>query len=126
MKITPAFVLVAAPERMRLPAEVQLPAAAAAAARIQVSERKPKFEKRILEERLPITDTHVGGDWFALLDVGLKDSGIFYLLVWVCFHSLSFCFIKCLLTNISWILYYGSNVWHVATITPPYLQRFVI
>lgn len=76
LRITPAFVLVATPEQ--IPAEVRLPAAAAAT-RIQVSERKPKFEKRILEERLPITDTHVGGDWFTLLDVGLKESGIFFI-----------------------------------------------
>lgn len=86
-KLTPPFVSVAAPERIRLPAaEVGLPAVATTT-KINISERKPKFEKRILEERLPLTHTRVSDDWFSLLDVGFKDSGI-YLLVWVCFTQL--------------------------------------
>ncbi|XP_024863855.1 uncharacterized protein LOC108241980 isoform X8 [Kryptolebias marmoratus] len=60
---------VAAPERMRLPAEVRLPTAGART-RTDISERKPKFERRILEERLP----RVSDDWFVLLDGDLKES----------------------------------------------------
>ena len=67
-------VLVAVPERIQFPAEVRFPAAVSKT-RIDVSERRPQFEKRILEERRPPTQTHVNDDWFVLLDVGLKESG---------------------------------------------------
>lgn len=50
-----------------------------AVAKTRISERRPQFEKRILEERRPLTQTHVNDDWFVLLDVGLKESGISYL-----------------------------------------------
>ncbi|KAF7665728.1 hypothetical protein LDENG_00132620 [Lucifuga dentata] len=42
--------------------------------RIVVPEKRPMFEKRILEERQPITQTHVSDDWFVLLDVDRKES----------------------------------------------------
>lgn len=75
--ITPCcvFVLVALPERIQYPAEVRAPAAVAKT-RIAVSETRPQFGKRILEERRPLTQTHVNDDWFVLLDVGIKESGI--------------------------------------------------
>lgn len=51
--------------------------------RITISETRPQFEKRILEERRPLTHTHVNDDWFVLLDVGAKESGIFFFLrIW--------------------------------------------
>lgn len=75
--ITPgcSFVLVAAPERIQFPAERRAPTAVAKT-RITISETRPQFEKRILEERRPLT--HVNDDWFVLLDVGAKESGIFF------------------------------------------------
>ncbi|XP_031154802.2 uncharacterized protein LOC116049367 isoform X6 [Sander lucioperca] len=62
---------VAVPERIHFPAEVKVPTAVA---KTRISERRPQFEKRILEERRPLTQTHVNDDWFVLLDVGLKES----------------------------------------------------
>ncbi|XP_078109293.1 uncharacterized protein LOC144519766 isoform X4 [Sander vitreus] len=62
---------VAVPERIHFPAEVKVPTAVA---KTRISERTPQFEKRILEERRPLTQTHVNDDWFVLLDVGLKES----------------------------------------------------
>ncbi|XP_042345169.1 uncharacterized protein LOC121945189 isoform X2 [Plectropomus leopardus] len=64
---------VAVPEHTQFPAEVRVPAAVAKT-RIAISERRPQFEKRILEERRPLTQTHVNDDWFVLLDVGLKET----------------------------------------------------
>ncbi|XP_070767718.1 uncharacterized protein [Enoplosus armatus] len=64
---------VAVPERIQFPAEVRAPAAVAKT-RIAISEMRPQFEKRIQEERRPLTHTHVNDDWFVLLDVGLKES----------------------------------------------------
>ncbi|KAE8288678.1 Protein 4.1 [Larimichthys crocea] len=64
---------VAVPERIQLPAGVRAPAAAAKT-RIAISETRPQFGKRVLEERLPLTQAHVNADWFALLDVGSKES----------------------------------------------------
>ncbi|KAG8010144.1 Protein 4.1 [Nibea albiflora] len=61
------------PERVQLPAGVRAPAAVAKT-RIAISETRPQFGKRVLEERGPLTQTHVNGDWFALLDVGSKES----------------------------------------------------
>lgn len=52
--------------------------AAVAKTRIAISEMRPQFGERILEERRPLTYTHVNDDWFVLLDVGLKESGIFF------------------------------------------------
>lgn len=87
VSITPGcvFVLVAVPERIQFPAEMRVPAAEAKA-RIAIPERRPQFEQRILEERRPVTQTHVNDDWFVLLDVGLKESGI-SLPVWVCWFA---------------------------------------
>lgn len=65
------FVLVAAPERIQIPAKIKGPAAPAPT-RISVSELKPEFERRILEERRPPAHAHVSDDWFSLLDVDLK------------------------------------------------------
>ncbi|XP_054478342.1 LOW QUALITY PROTEIN: uncharacterized protein LOC129110178 [Anoplopoma fimbria] len=64
---------VVVPERIQFPAEVRVPTAVAET-RIAISERRPQFEKRILEERHQLTQTHVNDDWFVLLDVGLKES----------------------------------------------------
>ncbi|KAM6936089.1 uncharacterized protein PEZ65_006329 isoform 2-T2 [Lycodopsis pacificus] len=63
------------PERIQFPAEERIPTAVAKT-RIAVSERSSQFEKRILEERRPLTQTHVNDDWFVLLDVGLKESAV--------------------------------------------------
>uniref|UniRef100_A0A3P9MFD0 Protein 4.1 n=1 Tax=Oryzias latipes TaxID=8090 RepID=A0A3P9MFD0_ORYLA len=62
---------VAAPERIQIPAKIKVPAAPAPT-RISVSELKPEFERRILEERRPPARAHVSDDWFSLLDVDLK------------------------------------------------------
>ncbi|XP_027142932.1 titin isoform X6 [Larimichthys crocea] len=64
---------VAVPERIQLPAGVRAPAAVAKT-RIAISETRPQFGKRVLEERRPLTQAHVNADWFALLDVGSKES----------------------------------------------------
>ncbi|XP_056262038.1 uncharacterized protein LOC130188025 isoform X4 [Pseudoliparis swirei] len=56
-------------------AGVSVPAAGSKT-RIAISERRPQFEDRILEERRPLTQTHVNDDWFVLLDVGLKESAV--------------------------------------------------
>ncbi|XP_074539406.1 uncharacterized protein LOC141800641 isoform X1 [Halichoeres trimaculatus] len=61
------------PERIQLPAEVRAPPAAAQI-RTAVSRVRPLFEERILEERRPVTRTHVHADWFVLLDVAQKES----------------------------------------------------
>lgn len=76
------FVLVPVPERVRFPAEVRTPTAVAKT-RISIPETIPLFAERILEERCPLTNTHVDDDWFVLLDVDLKESGIFFLHVLV-------------------------------------------
>ncbi|KAL3060397.1 hypothetical protein OYC64_014868 [Pagothenia borchgrevinki] len=64
----------AVPERFQLPANVKVPTAAGAKTKIVISERRPQFEQRVLEERRPHTQTHVHHDWFVLLDVGLRES----------------------------------------------------
>ncbi|XP_034466738.1 uncharacterized protein LOC117776691 isoform X5 [Hippoglossus hippoglossus] len=64
---------VAVTERIQLPAEVRVPTAVAKK-RVTISERRPQFEERILEERLPLIKTHVNDDWFVLLDVDRKES----------------------------------------------------
>uniref|UniRef100_A0A8D2ZE27 Protein 4.1 n=1 Tax=Scophthalmus maximus TaxID=52904 RepID=A0A8D2ZE27_SCOMX len=61
------------PERVRFPAEVRTPTAVAKT-RISIPETIPLFAERILEERCPLTNTHVDDDWFVLLDVDLKES----------------------------------------------------
>ncbi|XP_075964993.1 uncharacterized protein LOC142969175 isoform X11 [Anarhichas minor] len=66
---------VVVPERIQFPAEEKIPTPVAKT-RIAVSERSSQFEKRILEERRPLTQTHVNDDWFVLLDVGLKESAV--------------------------------------------------
>uniref|UniRef100_A0A8C6NJ37 Protein 4.1 n=1 Tax=Nothobranchius furzeri TaxID=105023 RepID=A0A8C6NJ37_NOTFU len=66
---------VAARDHVQIPAEVRVQAAATPA-RIDVSERKPQFAKRILEERLPLTHSHVTDDWFVLLDVDVRESAV--------------------------------------------------
>ncbi|CAB1416778.1 unnamed protein product [Pleuronectes platessa] len=64
---------VALAERIQLPAEVRVPSAVAKK-KVTISERRPRFEDRILEERLPLIKTHVNEDWFVLLDVDRKKS----------------------------------------------------
>ncbi|XP_051813077.1 uncharacterized protein LOC110969054 isoform X3 [Acanthochromis polyacanthus] len=64
---------VAVAERIQFPTAVRAPAAVATK-RITISETRPPFEKRILEERRPVTRTHVNDDWFVLLDLDLKES----------------------------------------------------
>lgn len=81
------FALVAAPERIQFPAEVRRPTAETKK-RIVISETKPMFERRILEERRPLVQTHINDDWFVLLDGDLKESGIFCLF---CFVELQMC-----------------------------------
>lgn len=44
--------------------------------RVAVPERRPLFERRILEERHPQMQRDVEDDWFVLLDVDHKVSGI--------------------------------------------------
>ncbi|XP_028326291.1 LOW QUALITY PROTEIN: protein 4.1-like [Gouania willdenowi] len=62
------------PERLRLPAEVRIPPPPAKT-KIAFSETRPQFAKRIVEERIPVTRTHVNDDWFVLLDrINLKES----------------------------------------------------
>ncbi|XP_028280977.1 uncharacterized protein LOC114448296 isoform X4 [Parambassis ranga] len=63
---------VAARERIHLPAVVSKIPTAVPKTRISISERKPQFEKRILEERGPVTHTHVTDDWFVLLDADFR------------------------------------------------------
>lgn len=74
-QITPycVFLVVALP---KYPTEVRAPTAVART-RTAVSETRPQFAKRILEERPPLTRTHVNDDWFVLLDVDTRKSGIF-------------------------------------------------
>lgn len=50
---------------------------AVARTRTAVSETRPQFAKRILEERPPLARTH-DDDWFVLLDVDTRKSGIFF------------------------------------------------
>ncbi|XP_006801501.1 uncharacterized protein LOC102777766 isoform X7 [Neolamprologus brichardi] len=59
-------------EREQLPAQVTVPAPAAATKKITISETKPGFEKRILEERP--SQTRVSDNWFVLLEGDLKAS----------------------------------------------------
>ncbi|XP_077951292.1 uncharacterized protein LOC120810753 isoform X30 [Gasterosteus aculeatus] len=61
------------PERIQFLAEVSVPTARAAST-IARPERRAHFEKRILEERRPLAQTHVNDDWFVLLDVAPKES----------------------------------------------------
>uniref|UniRef100_A0A3Q3IH89 SAB domain-containing protein n=1 Tax=Monopterus albus TaxID=43700 RepID=A0A3Q3IH89_MONAL len=60
-------------ECIQFPVEARHPPAVAKT-RIAISEMRPQFEKRILEERHPIPYTHVSDDWFAILDAGHKES----------------------------------------------------
>lgn len=80
------FVLVFAPEHIQFPADARVPppaaAAAAAKTRTIVSERRPQFEKRILEERHPAIQSQDSDNWFVLMDGDLKESGILSC-VWV-------------------------------------------
>ncbi|XP_012780129.2 uncharacterized protein LOC101474537 isoform X6 [Maylandia zebra] len=59
-------------EREQLPAQVTVPAPAAATKKITISETRPGFEKRILEERP--SQTRVSDNWFVLLEGDLKAS----------------------------------------------------
>ncbi|XP_039885468.1 uncharacterized protein LOC120732150 isoform X6 [Simochromis diagramma] len=59
-------------EREQLPAQVTVPAPAAATKKIRISETRPGFEKRILEERP--SQTRVSDNWFVLLEGDLKAS----------------------------------------------------
>lgn len=70
------YMLVVLPESIKFPAAVKAPAAAAKS-RITVSETRPQFGKRVLEERHPLMQTHVSDDlWFVQLDVEPKYPGI--------------------------------------------------
>ncbi|KAK2844434.1 hypothetical protein Q5P01_011093 [Channa striata] len=60
-------------ERIQLPADIRVPAAEAKT-RTVISETRPQFEKRLLEERHTVTQKRVSDDWFVQLDVDLKDS----------------------------------------------------
>ncbi|KAM3614095.1 uncharacterized protein V6R79_010151 [Siganus canaliculatus] len=65
---------VAVPEVIRLPAETRAPSATRIISRT-ISETRPQFEQRILEERRSLVPaSYVEDDWFVLLDVGLKQS----------------------------------------------------
>ncbi|XP_041843135.1 uncharacterized protein LOC121641205 isoform X3 [Melanotaenia boesemani] len=64
---------VAPPEGIQVPAKVKLPAAVVTR-KIDISEIRPQFEKRILEERVPLVQSQAGDDWFVLLDFDLKES----------------------------------------------------
>ncbi|XP_027868333.1 titin homolog isoform X9 [Xiphophorus couchianus] len=64
---------VAAPESLRVRSEVRVPSAVATE-RVEISEKKPQFEMRILEERRPLIHTDVTDDWFVLLDFDAKES----------------------------------------------------
>ncbi|XP_026226577.1 uncharacterized protein LOC113169408 isoform X3 [Anabas testudineus] len=66
-----------APEHVQFPADARVPppaAAAAAKTRTIVSERRPQFEKRILEERHPAIQSQDSDNWFVLMDGDLKES----------------------------------------------------
>lgn len=77
--------LVAAPESLRVRSEVTVPSAVATE-RVDISEKKPQFEMRILEERRPLIHTDVTDDWFVLLDFDAKESGtVYFLCVWSVF-----------------------------------------
>ncbi|XP_029360050.1 titin homolog isoform X2 [Echeneis naucrates] len=65
---------VGVPERIQFPPEIRVPTAVAK--RIDISETRPMFEKRIQEERLPVAPIQVSDDWFVLLDVSLKESAV--------------------------------------------------
>ncbi|KAL6109075.1 uncharacterized protein ACO6RY_12286 [Pungitius sinensis] len=62
------------PERTQFLVEGRVPTAWAASTKSH-PERSAQFEKRILEERRPLAQTHVDDDWFVLLDVAPKESG---------------------------------------------------
>ncbi|XP_014874894.1 uncharacterized protein LOC106937742 isoform X6 [Poecilia latipinna] len=64
---------VAAPESLRVRSEVRVPSAVATK-RVEISEKEPQFEMRILEERRPVIHTDVTDDWFVLLDFDAKES----------------------------------------------------
>ncbi|XP_032414113.1 titin homolog isoform X4 [Xiphophorus hellerii] len=64
---------VAAPESLRVRSEVRVPSAVATE-RVEISEKKPQFEMRILKERRPLIHTDVTDDWFVLLDFDAKES----------------------------------------------------
>uniref|UniRef100_A0A3P8V984 Protein 4.1 n=1 Tax=Cynoglossus semilaevis TaxID=244447 RepID=A0A3P8V984_CYNSE len=69
---------VAVPESLRLPPKVRVSPAAAAGTKMAVSEAKPYFEKRILEERDPFSYSHVNDDWFVLLGGERQKSVVTY------------------------------------------------
>nr|XP_020492998.1 uncharacterized protein LOC109986625 isoform X7 [Labrus bergylta] len=64
---------VAGLERVQFPAEKRAPPAATKTLTV-ISKMRPQFEERILDERRPVTPTHIHDDWFVLLDVGQKKS----------------------------------------------------
>lgn len=67
-------IVVTAPERLGVPSKVRVPSAVATT-KIDIPEKKPKFEMRILEERGPLMHTHDNDDWYTLLDVDTNESG---------------------------------------------------
>ncbi|KAM8868819.1 uncharacterized protein AB9W97_016473 isoform 7-T9 [Spinachia spinachia] len=66
---------VVVPERIQFLAEASVPTARATSA-IAHPGRSAHFERRILEERRPLAQTHVDDDWFVLLDVDHKESAV--------------------------------------------------
>lgn len=80
LRMVVLFVLVAVRERAPFYSDIRREArvpATEAKTKIVIPERRPLFEERILEERRPFTRRDVTDDWYILLDVDLKESGIF-------------------------------------------------
>lgn len=67
--------LVIPSEKIQYPAEVRAPVAVANLG-IPISGTRPEFGKQILQERQPLMYTHADDDWFVLLEVAPKVSGI--------------------------------------------------
>lgn len=67
--------LVIPSEKTQYPAEVRAPVAVAKLG-IPISGTRPEFGKQILQERQPLMYTHADDDWFVLLEVAPKVSGI--------------------------------------------------
>lgn len=60
---------------------------AAAKAKIAISETSLEFGQRVLQERHPLKYSHADDDWFVLLDVDPKVSGIFFFILVCCFAA---------------------------------------
>lgn len=62
---------------------------ALAKSRITIFEPRPEFGKQILQERRPLMYTLADDDWFVLLDLAPKVSGIFSIRLCVVLHQFS-------------------------------------